>query len=56
MINDPVLILVSIDTKRNNSDNSLWGNAVDMSNRLISKSCLEKLSELSLKELESVKG
>ncbi|MBU4492871.1 MAG: DNA repair protein RadC [Nanoarchaeota archaeon] len=31
-------------------------NAVDMSNRIISKFSLEKLSELSLKELESVKG
>ena len=31
-------------------------NVIDMSNRIISKFGLEKLSELSLKELESVKG
>ncbi|MBA3063853.1 JAB domain-containing protein [Candidatus Woesearchaeota archaeon] len=31
-------------------------NAIDMSNRIISKFGLDKLSELSLKELESVKG
>jgi len=31
-------------------------NVIDMSNRIISKFGLDKLSELSLKELESVKG
>ncbi len=31
-------------------------NVIDMSNRIISKFGLEKLSELSLKELESVNG